>query len=101
MTRRKPNPVPKSLRGEGRTLYVKLLEEFCIDDVAGFALARAAAEAMQRGQEARELINKEGLTVLDHRGVPKAHPGIAIEKDSRAAMISALRALKLAPGDEQ
>lgn len=58
-------------------------------------LLRLAAEAWDRGQEAREAINKNGLTFFDRFGTPKARPEVAIERDSRIAFARLLRELCL------
>ena len=57
-------------------------------------LLTLAAEALDRADQARELIAREGLTVAGREGC-KAHPAIAVEKDSRAAFGSLLKQLGL------
>ena len=54
-----------------------------------------AAEAWDRGQEAREILDREGLTYLDRFGAPRARPEVAIERDSRVAFARLLRELGL------
>ncbi len=53
------------------------------------------AEAWDRSEEAREILAKDGLTVVDRYGTPKAHPCVAIERDSRTAFFRGLRELAL------
>jgi len=55
---------------------------------------RTAAEAWDRGQAARELIDRDG-PVVDGRYGPRAHPAIAIERDAKKQFLAALRALDL------
>ena len=88
---------PKHLTAEGRQLWAKLRADFQIDDSAGLVLLQAAAEAHERGQQARRLIAEQGLTVLDRFGQAKAHPATAVERDARAQLLAALRALRLSP----
>jgi P27 family predicted phage terminase small subunit len=90
---------PKHLKTASKRLWEKLLSDYHIDDSAGLALLEAACFAYQRGEEARELVRREGLTVTDRFKQIRPHPGVAIERDSRAQMIAALRALKLAPSE--
>jgi len=54
-----------------------------------------AGRAWDRGEEARAVLDKDGLTVLDKWGVPKAHPLVAVERDSRIAFARLLRELAL------
>jgi phage terminase small subunit len=51
-----------------------------------------AGEAWDRSQQAREAIAKEGLTVPSGG---RAHPAIAIERDSRLAFARLIRELDL------
>jgi len=94
------NAPPGHLRTPAKALWARLREDYCIDDAGGLALLEATCASYQRCEEARALIGKEGLTTVDRFGQTRAHPGIAIERDSRGQMISALRALKLAPTED-
>jgi phage terminase small subunit len=58
-------------------------------------LLTLAAEAWDRGQEAREALTKEGLTFVDRFGQPHARPEVAIERDARIAFARLLRELAL------
>ena len=55
-------------------------------------LLQLAGEAWDRCQQAREAIAKEGLTVASGG---RAHPAIAIERDSRLAFARLIRELDL------
>jgi P27 family predicted phage terminase small subunit len=90
---------PKHLKGASRQLWIRLRSDFNIEDGAGLVLLQAACEAFQRTQEARAMIEKEGAVIMDRFNQAKLHPAVIIEQNSRAQMISALRALKLAPED--
>lgn len=46
-------------------------------------------------RQAQRKLKKEGLTALDRFGQRKAHPAATIERDSRAAMLGALKQLNL------
>lgn len=54
-----------------------------------------AAEAWDRGQQARQIIAEEGLTYEDRFGQPRARPEVAIERDSRIGFARLVRELGL------
>ena len=54
-----------------------------------------AAEAFDRGQDARAAIAKHGAVYTDRFGQPAARPEVAIERDSRIAFARLLRELSL------
>lgn len=58
-------------------------------------LLTLAAEAFDRCHEARELIARDGICVATADGGIKAHPAVAIERDSRLAFARLLRELDL------
>jgi P27 family predicted phage terminase small subunit len=58
-------------------------------------LLTLAAEAWDRGQQAREAIAREGLTTTTKEGGLRAHPAIRIESDCRLAFARLIRELDL------
>ena len=58
-------------------------------------LLTLAAEAWDRTQQARTIIDSEGITFLDRFDQPKARPEIGIERDSRLAFARLVRELDL------
>lgn len=80
-------------------MWRRMIADYCIDDQAGAALLECACTAYQRAEDARKLVRREGLTILDRFEQLKPHPACAIERDARAQMVSAIRALKLAPNE--
>lgn len=58
-------------------------------------LLRLACEAWDRCQQAREILDRDGLTVPTGEGGLKAHPAIGIERDARTAFARLLRELDL------
>ena len=88
-----PKP-PEHLTREAKTLWRKLLAEWDLGDDA-LILLRAALESFDRCEQARKLLEKEGLVVLDRFNQPKAHPAASIERDSRLQMLRSFRALNL------
>jgi phage terminase small subunit len=66
-------------------------------------LLTLAAESFDRAVQARQIINRRGLTFKDRFGQPKPRPEVGIERDSRIAFARLLRELDLdidAPADE-
>ena len=64
-----------------------------------FRLLQLAGEAWDRTQEARQLLDREGLVVTTGDGGVKAHPAVAIERDSRLAFARLVRELDLDRGE--
>ena len=61
-------------------------------------LLHLACEAWDRGQQAREEIDRDGLTIRTGDGGLKAHPAVAIERDARLAFARLVRELDLDAG---
>ena len=72
-----------------------LRDEYDIDEPAGLSLLESAARAWDRAQQARAVIDAEGLSVKDRFGQIKAHPLCTVERDSLATFRAALRDLNL------
>ncbi len=98
---KKRDPIPQHLSADARKLWQRLCADYVIDDAGGLALLRAACEAFDRSEGARQIIARDGPIVSDKYERSKAHPAVAIERDARGQMIAALRALKLAPGEQK
>lgn len=88
---------PRHLRVAAKRMWQRLLSDYQIDDSAGLSLLEAACASYQRAEDARKIVRREGLTVLDRFNQKKTHPACSVERDARSQMISALRALKLSP----
>jgi P27 family predicted phage terminase small subunit len=59
------------------------------------ALLTLACEAHDRATAARQLIDREGICVVDRFGQRTAHPAVAVERDSRAAFARLVKQLDL------
>lgn len=90
-----PAKTPKHLSKESRQLWGRLLDEYEITDEAGLLILQTAMEARDRMKDAAAIIKAEGLQLPDRFGQMKAHPLTTVERDSRAAMLAALKALNL------
>lgn len=89
-----PKP-PTGLSLAAGKWWKKLLDEYGIDDAAGLLLLETALQAHDRMHQARDLIAKYGAVTSDRFGQLRPNPATTIERDSRAAMMAALKALNL------
>jgi hypothetical protein len=85
---------PAHLSADGRRLWIDIQSAYQIDDPGGLVLLRVAAEALDRAERCRRLIDEQG-EMLTVRGMPRAHPALAAERDARAAIVRAIRNLNL------
>ena len=88
---------PTHLRAAGRKLWNGILQDWSIDRAHDLARLQAAAEAQDRMAEARAAIERDGAYVEGRFG-PKAHPALSVERDSRIALLRALRELGVDAG---
>jgi hypothetical protein len=88
-----PEP-PGHLGTAGLELWQSIQKSYQIDDPGGLALLRTAAEASDRIASVRTQIDQQG-EMLVIKGVPRVNPLCAVERDQRAALIRALKALNL------
>ncbi|MEQ8226792.1 MAG: P27 family phage terminase small subunit [Rhodospirillales bacterium] len=85
----------KGLSAEAKRWQRRLTDEYSLDDEAACLLLQTALEAFDRMRDAQRYIKKDGAVVKDRFGQTRAHPAVVIERDSRAAMLAALKALNL------
>jgi P27 family predicted phage terminase small subunit len=90
-----PLKPPRHLKAAGKALWNDIVQQYRIADGAGLALVTTAAEAVDRIREAQAAIRKHGALVSDRYGGVKQNPACFLERDARAGMLSALRALNL------
>lgn len=88
-----PRP-PKHLSDEAKSIWRQVVAGWEIDE-AGLLVLRQALEAFDRLNQARELIDREGIVVTDPSGRKRAHPALAVEKEARLALLRAWRQLGL------
>ncbi len=85
---------PPGYTPEARRLWDQVLEGWDLDPPA-LVILDSACRALMRARQAQVLVAKKGLIVRDRFGQHKPHPAIAIERDSRHALLRNLRALNL------
>ena len=86
---------PTGLSAEAKRRWRALVEEYEIRDAAGLQILQLYCESFDRVNACQKAIKKAGLVSSDRFGQPKAHPLTAVERDGRASMLAALKALNL------
>ena len=95
MKNSEPPKAPKGLSREAARLWRELVSEYGIDDVAGRLILATALESFDRMRAAQAILENAGEVINDRFGQEKAHPAVAIERDSRVSMLAALKHLSL------
>ena len=86
---------PKGLSREACRWWRRLTTEYEIGDNAGRLILMTAMEAFDRMRQAQAVLATDGLSIRDRFDQVKAHPLCVVERDSRAQMLAALKALNL------
>jgi hypothetical protein len=71
-----------------------VLEDYALEE-HHVRLLTLASESWDRAEQAREVLDRDGLTYVDRFGAPRSRPEIAIERDSRVAFARLIRELDL------
>ena len=95
MTEKPTKRAPKHLQPETRKWFRHVVSEWEDLEEHHIRILTVACEAFDRCCQAREVIDREGLTYLDRFGAPRARPEIGVERDSRLAFLRAVRELDL------
>jgi hypothetical protein len=85
---------PQQLRPETRRWWRSVVGEFRLE-WHHVRLLTLAAEAFDRSVEAREAVSAQGPYHVDKNGIPRPHPGLAVERDSAIRYARLLRELDL------
>lgn len=85
---------PAHLSTPAKRLFAAVHELYELEQHDDAILVKAL-EAWDRAEQARELVQVDGLVILTRLGERKAHPAVAIERDSRAAFLAGMRQLGL------
>lgn len=88
--------IPTDLSPTTRRWAQRVFDHYrLVRDSTEHRLLVEAARALDRAQEAREVLNRAGLTITNARGQVAAHPAAAIERDSRTLFARLVRDLNL------
>jgi P27 family predicted phage terminase small subunit len=88
-------PCPKGLSPAAVSWWNRLNAEFELTDEAASFLLESALRCFDRMNEAAKLIAEHGVAIKDRYGQLKSNPATTVERDSRAAMLSAFKQLNL------
>lgn len=88
-------PVPPGLSPEARRFFRDVSTEYAVTDPGGLRLLRTASEALDLMRAAQAVVARDGLTTTDRYGAVRAHPMLAVVRDSRTAMLAAIRQMGL------
>ena len=91
-----PEP-PAHLSASARRWWQTTVETYELEE-HHLRLLQLVCEAWDRSQMARELLDREGLTVPGREGGTRPHPAVAIERDARLAVARLVRELDLDVG---
>jgi len=86
---------PEHLSREAQKWWLKLTADYDLTDPAGLLLLQTSMEAFDRMRIAQGQISQDGTAIRDRFGQIKPHPLLTAERDSRAQMLMALKALHL------
>ena len=93
-------PAPTNIRQEARKLWREVYQGFDLD-AEGKATLTVAVISLSRFLDAREQLDKHGLTFTTQSGQVKKHPLVEVEKISRAGFLASMAALGLQWSEEE
>jgi hypothetical protein len=82
------------LTGTALALFNEVRGRWKLDPVAT-QLLRLACESVQRANACAAITSREGMTLPDRLGRPKAHPMALLERDHRTSAANSLQKLGL------
>ena len=85
---------PKHLKPDTRLWWESVQLEYVLEP-HHVRILTLSSEAWDRCQQAREVIDRQGLTFTDRFDAPKARPEVAIGRDARLAFARLVRELNL------
>ena len=89
---------PRHLRPRTRKWFRFVVERWEVE-AQDLPLLTIACETLDRYHQAREAIDRDGLTVPSARGGPRIHPAVKVEAEARRAFARLLQQLNLNEAD--
>ena len=97
MTGRRKRP-PAHFSARTKQWWSKVVRDYVLGD-HHLALLQLACENLDRAEDAREEIAKEGMIFVDRFGAPKPHPAVGIARDAAVTFSRLVRELNLDADD--
>ena len=96
MRSKKPDipPPPDDLQADGAAFWTETVSVYELTD-AQLQILKFAARQCDRAAAARQRLATEGLTVVDHRGVPKENPTLSVERHATNTFLKLVKAIGL------
>jgi len=94
MTSEKTPKAPKHLAPATRRWWEAVAADWELE-AHHLRLLTLAGGTWDRGQQARALVDKEGLTVATKAGGPRLHPCVRVEQDAKIVFARLIRELDL------
>lgn len=92
---KKLSQAPEHLSERAAKLWQQYAETI-VKSPGGIAMLQTGLEALDRAEQARKLIEIEGMiTKTGKSGVSHVHPAISIEKDARSLSLKTFKALNI------
>jgi P27 family predicted phage terminase small subunit len=90
----KPVCAPEGLAPSTASWFRSVCKDYVLEP-HHVRLLTMACRAWDRSEQARQMLDDEGLTTRDRYGTAKAHPAVAIERDCRTQFARLVRELDL------
>jgi P27 family predicted phage terminase small subunit len=87
-------PAPDHLDKPEQKIWKHVLDDYGLANIAIDVLV-SALEAHQRSRQCREVIDRDGMTVVGRDNQVKPHPLLSAERDARGQWLAAIKALGL------
>ncbi|MEK7750431.1 MAG: hypothetical protein AAB654_00850 [Acidobacteriota bacterium] len=89
------NDQVKALSSEATRLYNRVRRQWAIRDEPGLTILLTGMQALDRLRQAQATLAAQGIIRPDRFGQDKPHPAMQVEKEARAGLLLALKALAL------
>jgi P27 family predicted phage terminase small subunit len=84
---------PSTLSKEAQRIWKLILTSYELDDEAGMLLLKSTLEAYDRAQAAKDVIDREGMQIIDRFQQVKPHPLLTTERDARSQFMAGMKQL--------
>ena len=86
---------PSHLESEGKKFWRQVLKDFDLRDAHHLKILESACQCLDRIEQAKDDLKKDGLYFIDRFGQPKERPSNKTERDNKVLFARLLRELSL------